>query len=61
MIGDSVWDCEAAGRAGVKTYAVLTGGFSEDELRDAGAESVHDSIGSLLDGLGATPLGRRPG
>jgi phosphoglycolate phosphatase-like HAD superfamily hydrolase len=59
MIGDSVWDCEAAGRAGVRTYAVLTGGFSEDELRDAGAEAVHHSIGELLEALGDTPLGER--
>jgi HAD superfamily hydrolase (TIGR01549 family) len=61
MVGDSVWDCEAAKRAGVQTYAVLTGGFSEDELRDAGAAAVHHSIGSLLDGLGDTPLGARAG
>ena len=37
MVGDSTWDCEAAKRAGVETVAVLTGGFSEQELRDAGA------------------------
>src|SRR4051812_25277874 len=35
MIGDTVWDVEAAKRAGVETLAVLTGGFSEQELRDA--------------------------
>ena len=33
MVGDSTWDCEAAQRAGVQTIAVLTGGFSEQELR----------------------------
>ena len=37
MVGDSTWDCEAAGRAGIATVAVLTGGFSEAELREAGA------------------------
>ena len=37
MVGDSTWDCEAAGRAGIETVAVLTGGFSEAELREAGA------------------------
>ncbi|MEA2341215.1 MAG: hypothetical protein QOG11_1292 [Solirubrobacteraceae bacterium] len=58
MIGDSVWDCRAARAAGVPTYAVLTGGFSAGELRDAGAEAVHGSIGELLQGLGETPLGR---
>ena len=37
MVGDSTWDCRAAANAGVETIAVLTGGFSEDELREAGA------------------------
>ena len=40
MVGDTTWDCEAARRAGVETVAVMTGGFSEDELRRAGAVAV---------------------
>jgi phosphoglycolate phosphatase-like HAD superfamily hydrolase len=56
MIGDSVWDVKAADAAGVKTLAVLTGGFSEAELKDAGAERVYDSIAALLDDLDDTPL-----
>jgi HAD superfamily hydrolase (TIGR01509 family) len=44
MIGDSTWDCEAARRAGVDTIAVLTGGFSEQELTDAGAVLVVESV-----------------
>jgi HAD superfamily hydrolase (TIGR01509 family) len=47
MIGDSTWDCKAAGRAEVKTVAVLTGGFSEQELLEAGAVAVHESIEDL--------------
>ena len=43
MVGDSTFDCEAAGRAGVPTLGVLTGGFSEQELLDAGAASVFES------------------
>ena len=57
MVGDSTWDCEAAKRAGVETVAVLTGGFSEQELRDAGAVVVFESIEELRDGLSETPLG----
>lgn len=57
MVGDSTWDCEAAGRAGLETIAVLTGGFSEAELRDAGAVTVFVSIEDLREGLDATPLG----
>jgi HAD superfamily hydrolase (TIGR01549 family) len=56
MIGDSTWDCEAAQRAGVQTVAVLTGGFSEQELRDAGATSVYESIEELRRSLDETPL-----
>ena len=47
MVGDSVWDVEAAKRAGLPTLAVLTGGFSEDELREAGAAQVVEAIGDL--------------
>jgi len=47
MVGDSVWDVEAAKRAGVPTLAVLTGGFSEAELREAGASQVVESIAEL--------------
>ena len=58
MIGDSTWDCEASKRAGVETIAVLTGGFSEDELLEAGATSVYESIDELRRSLDETPLTR---
>jgi HAD superfamily hydrolase (TIGR01509 family) len=58
MIGDSIWDCEAGKRAGVETVAVLTGGFSEQELLDAGAVCVYESIDELRRRLDETPLGR---
>jgi len=47
MVGDSVWDVRAARAAGVPTLAVLTGGFSEAELLDAGASQVVESIAEL--------------
>ena len=47
MIGDSTWDVKAAKAAGIPTLAVLTGGFSEAELREAGAAEVIKSIGAL--------------
>jgi HAD superfamily hydrolase (TIGR01509 family) len=56
MVGDSVWDCEAAKRAGLDTIAVLTGGFSEAELREAGALAVYSSIRELRESLDETPL-----
>jgi len=57
MIGDSVYDCEAAGNAGVETIAVLTGGFSDSELLKAGARIVFASIVELRERLSWTPLG----
>jgi HAD superfamily hydrolase (TIGR01549 family) len=57
MVGDSTWDCEAAQRAGVQTIAVLTGGFSEQELCEAGAVAVFRSIEELRRRLSQTPLG----
>jgi HAD superfamily hydrolase (TIGR01549 family) len=47
MVGDSVWDVKAATAAGIPTLAVLTGGFSEAELREAGAAQVVESIDEL--------------
>ena len=57
MVGDSVYDCEAARNAGVDTIAVLTGGFSDSELIKAGAVIVFPSIVELRRRLSWTPLG----
>jgi HAD superfamily hydrolase (TIGR01509 family) len=57
MVGDSTWDCEAAKRAKIKSVGVLTGGFSEKELRDAGAAGVYQSIVEMRRDLDGTPLG----
>jgi HAD superfamily hydrolase (TIGR01549 family) len=56
MVGDSTWDCEAAKRADIESVGVLTGGFSEQELRDAGAVQAFDSIESLRGSIEETPL-----
>jgi HAD superfamily hydrolase (TIGR01509 family) len=56
MIGDSTWDCRAAANAGLETIGVLTGGFSEQELLDAGATAVYRSLGELRENLPGTPL-----
>ena len=56
MAGDSTWDCEAAKRAGIATIGVLTGGFSDQELLDAGAACVFERIEDLRRDLDETPL-----
>jgi HAD superfamily hydrolase (TIGR01509 family) len=57
MVGDTPYDVEAARRAGVPTLAVLTGGFSAAELRDAGAARVFESVAELRARLDETALG----
>ena len=59
MVGDTPWDAHAASRAHVETVAVMTGGFSREELAEAGACAVFESVAELLEGLDSTPLGRR--
>jgi len=56
MVGDSIWDCKAAKAAKVKTIAVRSGGFGDDELLEAGALAVFDSIGELRERLDETPF-----
>lgn len=56
LVGDTPWDVEAARRAGIPTVCLLTGGFGEAELRDAGAAAVFPAIEELLARLEETPL-----
>jgi len=56
MVGDSPWDARAAKAAGVPTVAVMTGGFSREELLVAGALAVFESVAELRRALDETPL-----
>lgn len=56
MLGDTPWDVEAARKAGIETVCLMTGGFSEAELRDAGAVAAFESIADLRESLDDTPL-----
>lgn len=58
MVGDAVWDVEAAHRAGVTCIGVLSGGFSRAELVEAGAEEVYDDVADLLARLDESVIGR---
>jgi HAD superfamily hydrolase (TIGR01509 family) len=49
VVGDTVWDVEAASRAGLRTVGVLTGGaYSQRELEEAGAVAVFEDCAALL-------------
>ena len=47
LVGDAVWDVESAERAGIPCVGLLTGGYSEAELSEAGAIRVFDTPRSL--------------
>ena len=47
MVGDTVYDVQAAAAAGVRAVGVLCGGISEAELRGAGASSVYGNPSEL--------------
>ncbi len=49
VVGDSIWDIEAAKEAGIRAAAVMTGGaFSRAELEEAGAYAVYQDCHELL-------------
>ncbi|HVY10100.1 MAG TPA: HAD family hydrolase [Mycobacteriales bacterium] len=58
FVGDTVWDVEAASRAGVPCVCVLTGGIAEPVLRDAGAIEVYPDAAALRAEFGGSALGR---
>jgi HAD superfamily hydrolase (TIGR01509 family) len=57
FVGDTIWDVEAAGRAGLPCIAVLSGGIGQDELRNAGAVAVYRDVAQLLREFDDSPLG----
>ncbi len=56
MVGDTPWDVHAASRANVPTIAVRTGGFGIEELREAGAAALFESVAELTARLDETDL-----
>jgi HAD superfamily hydrolase (TIGR01509 family) len=56
VVGDSVFDVEAAKNAGMPAIVVRSGGFGDDELRDAGAVGIYDTPADLTAALDRTDL-----
>lgn len=48
-LGDTPYDAEAAGKAGIPTIGVMTGGWSKEELLEAGCIEVYRDVAELLD------------
>ncbi len=57
-VGDTVWDVEAATRAGIPCVGVLTGGVSRGELEHAGAVAVYTDVAELRRCLDESPLAK---
>lgn len=55
-LGDTPYDAESAGKAGVRTIGVMTGGWSRQELLDAGCVEVYESAADLLAHLEGSSL-----
>ena len=55
-IGDTPYDAQAAGKAGIATIGMLSGGFTEDDLRKGGCVAVYPGPGALLACFDASPL-----
>jgi HAD superfamily hydrolase (TIGR01549 family) len=58
VVGDSVWDAEAATRADALMVGLLTGGTGAAELEAAGADTVCENIAALLEVLDDLLAGR---
>jgi phosphoglycolate phosphatase-like HAD superfamily hydrolase len=56
VIGDTPYDAEAARTAKMKSIGVLSGGFAEQALRDAGCIAVYRGPEDLLRRYDSSPL-----
>jgi HAD superfamily hydrolase (TIGR01509 family) len=59
-IGDTPYDAEAAGKAGVRTIGFLCGGWSEADLRKAGCFMIYRDPANLLEHYADSPFWREP-
>jgi HAD superfamily hydrolase (TIGR01509 family) len=57
LLGDTPYDIQAAGKAGVGVIALRCGGFSDEDLH--GALAIYDDAADLLAGFDESPLGAR--
>ncbi len=56
VIGDTPYDAEAAGKAGLRTVGVLCGGWPEDALKRAGCVATYRDPADLLAQYDTSPL-----
>jgi HAD superfamily hydrolase (TIGR01549 family) len=59
VVGDTPYDAEAAGKAGLKAVGLLCGGFPEADLRAAGCVRIYRDAAHLLAEYDSSPLAAR--
>lgn len=59
VVGDTPYDAEAAGKAGLRTIGVRCGGFPEQELRTAGCICIYQDPADLLAHYDESPIASR--
>ena len=60
VVGDTIYDAEAAGKAHLRTIGVMCGGWSEKDLSRAGCIAVYRDPADLLDRYESSPISRSP-
>jgi HAD superfamily hydrolase (TIGR01509 family) len=58
VVGDAPYDMEAAAKCGMTRVAVRSGGFDDETLRKAGAQTIYDDAAALLADFDGSPLAR---
>ncbi len=56
VVGDTPYDAQAARRAGIRAIGMLSGGWTENELRQAGCIAIYAGPSDLLAGYSKSPL-----
>lgn len=56
VVGDTIYDIEAATRAGIAAIGLASGPFDDAQLKDAGAIAVYSDVGELLAEFDRSPL-----
>jgi HAD superfamily hydrolase (TIGR01549 family) len=58
-VGDTLYDAEAARKAGIRCVGLLCGGFPEEDLRAAGCIAIYRNPADLLANYDKSPLAPR--
>ena len=60
VVGDAIWDVHAARRSGILAIGLLTGGYGEQELYNAGAMHVYKDPQALYESIDELGLEHSP-